>query len=122
MTEITVGMGASIQGYSDSHAATVVRVSQSGKRVTLRRDMARLLNGANSGEPDALQCSPGGFCGHISGTQRWAYEPDPNGSEELFSLRTLPNGETRWVRVGESLRGGTTASLAGRFHHYDFNF
>ena len=122
MTKITVGMGASVHGYSDSHAATVVSISKSGKRVTLRADTATLLNGATSGEPDALQCSPGGFCGHTSGTQRWAYEPDPNGSEQEFSLRTLPNGEPRWVRVGESLRGGATASLNGRFHHYDFNF
>lgn len=122
MDAITVGMGATIHYYSDSQACTVVAISKSGKRITLRADKAKLLNGANSGEPDALEFSPGGFCGHTSGHQRWAYEPDPNGSEHDFSLRTLPNGATRWVRVGESLRGGTTASLKGRFHHYDFNF
>ena len=118
----TVGMGATIYGYSDSHAATVVAVSKSGKRVTLRRDKATLLNGCDSGEGDALRAYPGGFCAHVEGVQRYSFEPGPAGYEETFSLRTLPNGETRWIRVGESLRSGSGANIGTRYHHYDYNF
>lgn len=121
-TKITVGMGATIYGYSDAHACTVIAVSKSGKEVTLRQDIATLLNGATSGEPDALKVYPGGFCAHVTGVQRYSYADDPNGTVRRFSLRTLKNGDTRWIEVGQSTKGGTRAILGKRAEHYDFNF
>jgi hypothetical protein len=113
-----VGQGAAIHGYTDVHSATVVAVSANGKRVTLQRDKAKLLNGASSGEADALEFYPGGFCGHTSGCQRWELTPDADGYKSEFSLRS--NG--RWVEVGQPAKGGTRASVGERRHHYDFNF
>lgn len=117
----TVGMGATIHCYSDNKACTVIAVSKSGKRITLQRDKATLLNGADSGEKDALQFSPGGFVGHTSGQQRYAYESDPNGSTWEFSLRTY-RGKTRWVLAGDSAKSGQSCTLGKRHEHYDFNF
>lgn len=119
---ITVGTGATIHGYSDSHACTVTRVSASGRKVTVRQDKATLLNGHGSGAPDELVFSVGGFCAHVSGVQRYAYEADPNGSESTFTLRTLKNGGERWVRVGETTRGGSSLTIGERREHYDYNF
>jgi hypothetical protein len=110
-----VGMGATVHGYSDSRAYTVVKVSASGKKVTLQRDKAALLNGVNSGEQDALQFSPGGFCGHTSGTQRYSYEKDTNG--QTLSATFRKNG--KWVVSGTT---SERVSLDKRSEHYDFNF
>lgn len=115
---LTVGMGATIHGYSDSYACTVIEFSANGKRVKVQEDEATLLNGFNSGEPDALQFEQGGFCGHTSGTQRWECKPNPKGAIRTFSLRK--NG--RWVESGGTATGGTRLTLGVRHHHYDFNF
>ncbi len=112
-----VGAGVSICGYSDVYACSIVEVSKSGKSIKVVRDKSVLLNGVGSGEPDALKFSPGGFCGHMSGIQRYSYEPNPEGYPESFSLRK--NG--RWVRKGESAKGGSKL-IAGRHEHYDYNF
>ena len=109
-----VGMGATYHGYSDSQAHTVIAVSPNGKRVTLRRDKATLLNGANSGEADALHFERGGFCGHTSGTQRWSYALDPDGATQIASLTA------RGWKVG-GLRGASV-TMGIRSEHYDFNF
>lgn len=109
-----IGMGATYHGYSDSQAHTVVAVSATGRRVTLRRDKATLLNGANSGEADALHFSPGGFCGHTSGTQRWSYAPDPDGATQIASLTG------KGWRVGGL--SGAPVTMGARMEHYDFNF
>ncbi len=114
----TVGMGATIYGYTDHKAATVIAVSKSGKQVTLQEDTATLLNGPTSGAPDALKFSPGGFFGHTSGIQRWETKPNPEGATRKFSLRD----GGRWVEVGQSTRNGTTCTIGERRHHYDFNF
>lgn len=119
---ITVGMGATIHGYSDAHACTIIAVSKNGKKVTVREDKATLLNGHGSGAPDELKFSVGGFCAHVSGVQRYAYEPDPNGSESTYTLRSLKNGGERWVRVGETTRGGSSLTIGERREHYDYNF
>jgi len=118
ITVPALGMGATVHGWTDSHAATIIKVWPSGKRVTVQRDTARLLNGFASGEPDALRFSPGGFCGHTSGAQRWELIPNPKGVTEDYTLRT--NGQ--WVLVGDALRGGTRLTVGKRHHHYDFNF
>lgn len=118
MTEIKEGCGAAIHGYSDIHSATVIKVWPGGKKVTLQRDSAKLLNGVDSGEPDALKFSPGGFVGHVSGEQRWELTPDPLGWKSDYTLRS--NG--RWILVGDNQNRGSRAIIGERKHHRDFNF
>lgn len=108
---------------TDSHACTVVAIDRKGTRVTLRRDKATLLNGAFTGEPDALRFEPGGFVGHTSGTQRYAYEPDPNGETYVVTRRVRRNGEVVWKAVGHGTNSpGLRAHFRSRREHYDFNF
>jgi hypothetical protein len=118
-----VGEGATYHLWSDAHAYTVERVSASGKTAWIRRDKATLLNGANSGEPDALKFSPGGFAGHTSGTQRWAYEPDPEGKLMKVTRRVLKSGKVIWKQAGwRTSSPGGTVSFGHRSEHYDHNF
>jgi hypothetical protein len=84
----------------------------------LARDKAELLNGVNSGEEDALHFSPGGFCGHTSGEQRWKLTPDTKGRGNTYSLRK--NG--KWIRVGDKDKDGERATIGERRHFHDFNF
>lgn len=111
-----VGMGATIRHWSDATAVTITACTASS--VTVQEDTAVLMNGPNSGAPDALQCDPGGFAGHTSGTQRWECAPNPNGGCDTFTLRK--NG--RWVRRGEGMKNGTRLTIGVRAPHYDFNF
>lgn len=113
-----VGDGATLCLYTDRYACTVVAVSPNGKTITLRRDKATLLNGFESGEPDALVFSPGGFMGHTSGVQRYSYEPNPDGQEFKASLRK--NGQ--WVRCGHATTSPGNRVTAGRHERYDYNF
>ncbi len=108
-----VGEGATVHHYSDSAAYTVVAVT--AKTATLQRDKAKLLNAVGSGEPDALGFAPGGFVGHTSGIQRYAYERDPAGGLVRVSLRK--NG--KWRTAGGK---GEPVTFGVRKEHYDFNF
>ncbi len=118
-----VGDGATMNGYSDSHACTIIAISE--KRITVQVDDAKILNGSNSGEPDALHFSPGGFCGHTSGQQRWETTPNPDGAKATYSLRKWNdykgNPTYRWAPVGSKRHEGSSLT-EGRHHHYDYNF
>ncbi len=109
-----VGDGVTIYGYSDAYACTVVE--RKGNTVSVQRDNAELLNGFNSGEPDALKSYPGGFSHHVEGRQRYAYSRNPDGDILKYSRRK--NG--KWVRVGDSIKGQSIGM--GRHEHYDYNF
>ena len=109
-----VGDGATILGYSDRYAFTLVDISPSGRTITLQRDKATLLNGVSSGEPDALHFTPGGFVGHVSGRQRYLYERDPQGQVTKATLRK----DGRWRQS----RTDAPVILGVRDEHYDFNF
>lgn len=111
-----VGDGATICFWSDRAACTITAVSASGKTITLREDKATLLNGFASGEADALEFHAGGFCGHTTGTQRYAYEADPNGLTHKATLRK----DGAWRLVGH--RRGGFVRIGERDHHHDFNF
>jgi hypothetical protein len=118
MPRLVPGDGITFCGWSDTHPLTVVKVTKSGL-VTARRDKSTLLNGCNSGAPDALTFTPGGFAGHTSGTQRWRIERDPDGTIEKCSWRKRAG---RYVQKG--MKPGTRGSSVrfGRGRHYDFNF
>lgn len=121
--EPVVGAAATFVLYTDRTAATVVAVRKNGKEVVLRADAAVLLNGFQSGEPDALTFSPGGFCGHTSGTQRHVYVANPEGEEIVVSRRVAKDGSVRWKRVGSSSTSpGSYAYFGRRSAFYDFNF
>lgn len=118
-----VGDAATFTVFTDSHACTVISVSRSGKSAVLRTDKATLLNGVESGEPDAMTFSPGGFAGHWHGRQRYAYEPDPNGRLFRVSKRTLKNGKPVWKQTGHRTQSpGCYVTFGVRAHHHDFNY
>lgn len=54
----TVGMGATILGYSDRHAATVVSVSKDGKSVDIQRDTATRTDKNGMSECQDYEYSP----------------------------------------------------------------
>ena len=117
-----VGEGATRYYHSDAHAYTVERVSASGKTAWIRRDKATILNGPNSGEPDALKVDPGGFAAHVSGSQRYAYERDPEGELVRVSQRTW-RGKTLWKVAGwKTTSPGGSVVFGKRSEHYDYNF
>jgi len=115
MNEFKVGDGATELLYSDAHAYTVIAVSKNGRIITMQRDKATLLNGADSGEPDALKFTPGGFAAHCEGTPRYSYERDPEGGIIKASLRI----NNKWRRQNCTSSGRV---IAGRHEHYDYNF
>ena len=121
-----VGGGATYTIATDSHACTVERVDlRNGKpwRVVLRRDTATLLNGADSGEADALKFEAGGFIGHTSGRQRYAYTPDPDGQVITVTRREFKGGLAKWKVVGHGSKSpGCGARFGVRAEHYDYNF
>lgn len=108
-----VGEGVTHLGYTDRYAYTIIKVTP--KTITAQRDKAILLNGVNSGEPDALTFSPGGFFGHTEGTQRYRYERDPMGEVVKFSLRN----DGIWRKSGS---GKYDRMVFGRSEYRDFNF
>ncbi|MDP2324289.1 MAG: hypothetical protein Q8N51_09705 [Gammaproteobacteria bacterium] len=114
---VQVGDPVTRSGYSECHAGYVIQINEARTKLVMQDGNARLLNGANSGEPDALHFSPGGFCGHTSGTQRWEITPNPNGRLHIFTLRK--NG--RWIETGLAHNQGKPL-CAGHHHHHDFNF
>ncbi len=111
-----VGMGVTVLHYSDSWVYTIVAVSKSGRTITLVRDKATLLNAQNSGEPDALQFSPGGFFGHTSGTQRYSYAPGDAATSQVIKATLRNDGRWRESKTNYSLL------LGKREEHYDYNF
>lgn len=91
-----LGMGATILMWTDRHAATVVKISASGKTITLREDKATRSDGNG-----------------MSDQQSYNYEADPNGRELVARL-----GKKGWnvSRLGAGLLLGTRSA----YHDYSF--
>ena len=127
--EFKVGDGVSWSLFSDRFAGTVVKVTRC--RVHVVEDDAKLLNGPNSGEEDALQVHPGGFCANVQGNQRYEYSRG-SGRSYLFTLRNDKkrryDSETKqWNDVVEQefrlkSANGYGSLSHGRTKHYDYNF
>ena len=99
-------------GYSDVQPYEIIR-HVSAKTIEVRPMKATLLNGFKSGEPDALQFSPGGFCGHTSGVQRYSFESNP--AATVSRIRLSKKG---WKSAsGFRFKLGTAP-----YKHYDYNF
>lgn len=97
----TVGMGATICGWTDRHAATVFAVSKSGKKVMVQEDKATRTDSNG-----------------MSDCQSYDYEPNPKAQVQTFTLRK--NG--RWVSEGSGMHSGTVLSLGHRHSYHDFSF
>jgi len=96
----------------------VSKVSKSGKTIEVEFAKATLLNGPNSGHPQALRFSQGGFVGHTSGQQIWQLERSPNPSKLKFTKRV--NGQ--WKVAGVATNSPGCVLRPGHRHYYDFNF
>jgi hypothetical protein len=101
-----VGDGATVKYWTDAHAYTVVKISPSGKTVTIQRDKAI---------PDPnwkRDFSPGGFMGHTSNDREltYTYEADPQGA-----TRTVRLTQKGWASSGQRV-------TKGRHEFYDSNF
>ena len=79
--EPVVGMGGTICSWTDRHACTVVRVSDSGKTVWVKRDIA-------------VRVDKNG----MSECQNYEYSPDDSAPEEKFRRRQ--NGTWGNLRLG----------------------
>lgn len=104
---VKVGDGATINLWSDRHAATVIKVT--AKTVTVRRDKATL-------NPDFKpEFIPGGFAAHCTNQseQSYTYEPDEKGEVRTF------HWSDKFQRYGQP--GNLTLSK-GRHEFYDYNF
>ena len=100
MNKFNVGDGASVCFFSDRHAATVVDVSEDGKRVTAQTDTATVVEGRVQ-----------------DGSAEYNYERNPIGSIYRFSLRK--NG--RYVNVGSKMTDGPVLGI-GRSHYWGPHF
>lgn len=102
-----VGEGATVNLWSDKHAATIIRITKSS--ITVRLDKAIL-------DPDFKpEIIPGGFAGHCTNQneQTYKYEPDEKGTEYTFRW------SKKFCRYGTP--GNPTLSK-GRHEFYDYNF
>jgi hypothetical protein len=122
-----VGDGATLCGYSDRNAYTVIKVTP--QSITIQRDKATLLNGFKSGEPDALTFTPGGFSGHTEGVQRYSYERNPNGeicvarmTKRPMSIREKGDDGRYHDVLKPRFKNGSSTVVPGRHEHYDYNF
>lgn len=96
-----IGMGATMLLWTDRHAATIVAVSDSGKSVTVQRDIARRTDSDGPCE-----------------VQGYTYEANPEAPKEKFTLRR----SGRWVRMGEPEKSGTVLVLGMRNEYHDPSF
>lgn len=90
-----VGGGATICHYSDRDAATVVRVSPSGKTAWIQQDVATRVDKNGMSE-----------------SQEYAYERDP-GAPILKVVRT---------KKGWKIAGGSRVAFGHRSKYHDFSF
>ena len=104
--------------YTDADAGWVSKVSPDGKTIEVEFGKQTLLNGANSGEPDALHFSPGGFMGHVSGVQRWKVERAENPVTRKFTLRK----SGQWKIAKHPTNSPGCVLVSGHSPYYDFNF
>lgn len=110
MDQLPIGDYVTEIMHSDRCAYEIM--ARTAKTLTLRRLKATLLNGPSSGAPDALRFSPGGFVGHTSGTQRYAYATQSD----------RPTVKAHWSQKRGCFKLGGNRIAAGASEHYDYNF
>ena len=95
-----VGMGATMCGWSDRHAYTIVEITNP-KTIVVQQDIATRTDSNGMSE-----------------CQNYDYSPDPSAPKKVVTLRK--NG--RWVERGGGLWNGTTYHVGYRSEYYDFSF
>jgi hypothetical protein len=95
-----VGMGMTFISWTDRKAGTIVEVVNA-KTIRVQADTSTRTDGL--GMTDA---------------QTYDYSPDPDAPIETYTLRS--NG--RWVRKGESAKGGSRIAIGARSTYHDFSF
>jgi len=95
-----IGMGCTILGWTDRHAATIIEIEKDGKRIGIRQDIAARVDKNGMSESQDYEYSPG------------------NGAVRYYTLRK--NG--RYVHEGEALKNGETIAVGFRREYYDFCF
>ncbi len=104
--EPVVGMGATVLGWTDRHAATVIDVAVIRKQtvVTVQHDDARVVSGSAH-----------------DGSAKWETKPDPAGNTRKFSRRS-PNDKWHEVSInpdtGRLVKSGGYGLLIGQRDHY----
>ena len=93
----TIGMGVTIQGWSDRHAGTIIQILQGGRKLVIQMDIATRID--NNG---------------MSESQQYTYQPDPNGAIQFATLRK----DSKYRVMG----GKSPVALGIRNEYYDFSF
>ena len=116
---LNVGDEVTFRLYTDCTTGIVIAVTESGQTATVQYCKQVLLNGPDSGEHDALVCTPSGFCAHVEGVQRWEITDDPDGDIDRFSYRPAINA---WKQSGWHTHSAGALLFKGHFPYYDYNF
>lgn len=93
----TIGMGVTIQYYSDREAGTIIQVTQNGRRIVIQEDTATRTD--NNG---------------MSESQSYEFAPNPEGTIHIATLRK--DGTYRLQGSKERVYLGT------RDKYYDYSF
>ena len=101
---IAVGMGATVMGYTDRRAATVIAVSPSGHKVTVRLDKATRTD-----------------TNGMSEDQTYDYAPDPEGEVKVFYRDRNYRIAGEKHGYGNRAKGGRLM-LGCRRSYHDYSF
>jgi hypothetical protein len=93
----TVGMGVTISVGSDRYPATIIQVTQNGKRIVFQYDTYKRTDDNGMSE-----------------SQAYEFSPDPNGRVEIATLRK----DGRYRITG----GKTPVHVGSRDAYYDYSF
>lgn len=102
----TVGMGATLLGWTDRYAATIIAVTD--QIITVREDRAIRTDSNGASE-----------------MQEYTYKPDPDG--RVFHYKFI-DGAWHQVRINErtnhwmTQEGGYGLMIGHRDHYYDYSF
>ena len=96
-----VGDPATVGGWSDRHACTVIEVSPAGDRIVVQQDIATRVDK-----------------NYASESQRYTFERNPNGARYTFTLRK----NCRFVQLGCRYKNGWKLSVGHRSEYYDYSF
>lgn len=96
------GMGCTILGWTDRHAATIVEIKRDGKLIGIRQD-------------DAKRVDQNG----MSEDQTYEYSPNPAAPIQWFSWR--PQAQ-RFCEVGARTGEGRGLRIGSRNEYHDFSF
>jgi hypothetical protein len=119
---LKVGDKVAVREYTDITPGTVI--SRTGDKAVIRLHEFKLINKPDSGLPDAMQVTPGGFCAHWEGKQRNEVLPETNAGEVVVTLRgRFGDNDNVWRKTGYQTR-----DLSGlvyndwKYTHHDYNF